>query len=154
LALCAALLVAVQVSLAFLPNIELVSLLVMLFTMTFGWRVLWIIYAFVMVEGLIFGFHIWWISWLYTWTVLAGLTWLFRNIRSHQFYAALSGAFGLAFGALCSIPYLFVGGPAAMIGYWVAGIPFDLLHGAGNFALCLFLWEPLYGLLCKLREES
>ena len=157
IALCAALLIVVKIALAvpILPNIELVSLFVMLFTLTFERRVLPMIYVFVLANGLIYGFDLrWWSAYLYVWTILAGLTWLCRRSEAPLTFATLSGAFGLCFGALCSIPYLFMGGPAAMFGYWVLGIPFDLLHGGANFAICLVLWKPLFALLGQLQKKQ
>jgi energy-coupling factor transport system substrate-specific component len=142
-ALCSALLVLAQIVLAGITNVELVSLLVILFTLKFGRNVLYSIYTFVLVEGLIYGFHLWWISYLYIWAILAAIVWLFRRMESPLGWAVLSGAFGLAFGALCAIPYLFAGGVHMAAAYWVSGIPFDLLHCAGNFLLCLLFWKPL-----------
>jgi energy-coupling factor transport system substrate-specific component len=59
----------------------------------------------------------------------------------------ISGTFGLYFGALCAVPYLVTGGPAAGIAYWVSGIPFDLIHCASNLTLCLTLWKSLTKLI-------
>jgi energy-coupling factor transport system substrate-specific component len=144
LAVCTALLFAQQVALAPLPNIELVSLLVMLFTLTFRYKVLYIIYVFALLQGVYWGFHPWWwVPYLYVWTILAGLTWLFRANKNPVVWAVLSGAFGLFFGALCAVTMFFIGGWSVALAYWVAGIPFDLVHCAANFALCLLLWKPL-----------
>ena len=76
-----------------------------------------------------------------------------RRERSPLLWAAAGGAFGLSFGALCALPYL-AGGPWAAFAYWTAGIPFDLLHCAGNFSLTLALERPLYTLLAKLRDAA
>jgi energy-coupling factor transport system substrate-specific component len=151
MAVCAAAMLALQVALAQLPNIEVVSLLVMAYTLTFRRRTLYVIYAFVLLEGLVYGFHIWWISYLYVWTMLCGAAWLLRRMRHPLGWAALSGGFGLAFGALCALPYLATGGWAAAVAYWAAGIPFDLLHCGGNFVLCLLLWKPLRAVLTRLE---
>ena len=48
-----ALLIIGQVALGFLPNIEVVTLLVIAYTLVFGKKVFFIIYIFVLVEGLI-----------------------------------------------------------------------------------------------------
>ena len=153
LALCAALLFAQQVALAGIPNVELVSLLVMLFTLSFRWKVLFIIYVFVLAEGLVYPFGDWWFMYLYIWTVLAGLTWLFRGVRSPLLFAVLSGVFGLLFGTLCSPVYLAYYGPAGMIGKWISGIPLDLVHGVANFIIALALWEPLYKIMERLTRK-
>lgn len=152
MSLCTAVLLIFQVSLSGLPNIELVSLLLIVYTLVFKRRVLFIIYAFVLLEGLIFGFHLWWISYLYVWTILACLVWLFHEVRSSVVWATISGAFGLFFGALCAIPYFFIGGAAMAFANWVSGIPFDIVHCVSNFVLCLILWKPLYALLIKIAR--
>ena len=44
---------------------------------------------------------------------------------------------------MCAIPYLFVGGIRTAFAWWVAGIPFDIIHGISNFILMLILYKPL-----------
>ena len=102
LALCTAAMFVSQVALSFLPNIELVSLLVIVYTHAFRRKVLYILYVFALLEGLLYGFTTWWLTYLYVWTILAGLAWAFRRMESPLGWAVLSGAFGLAFGALRS----------------------------------------------------
>lgn len=105
LAVCAAVLLVVQVGLAFLPNIELVSLLIMIYAKSFGKKVFWIIYVFVFLEGIIYGFGIWWINYLYVWSILAGVVLLLKKQESIWIWALVAGFFGLLFGAFCAIPY-------------------------------------------------
>ncbi len=149
-----ALLITLQVGLSFLPNIELVSLLIILCTIIYGWKTLYIIYIFALAEGLVYGFGIWWINYLYVWTILMLLTMLFRDKRSPFFWAILSGAFGLSFGLLCSIPYLFIGGvPMALSGI-ISGIPFDVIHCISNYLIVLVLFKPLYHFLDWLNQKE
>ena len=58
LALCTAAMFVSQVALSFLPNIELVSLLVIVYTHAFRRKVLYILYVFALLEGLLYGFTI------------------------------------------------------------------------------------------------
>lgn len=153
-ALLAAVMVVLQLAMAPLPNIEPVSLLVMVYTLAFGNSVFYIIFPFVLLEGLVFGFHIWWVSYLYIWPLWAGVV-LFlgrEKERPPLLWAVASGGFGLSFGALCALPYL-AGGPWAALSYWVAGIPFDLVHCVGNFFLTLALEGPLCRLLTGARGK-
>lgn len=143
-ALLASLLLVVQVSLAFLPNIELVSVLLIVYTRVMGRRTLIPLYVFVLVEGLIYGFGIWWINYLYIWTILVIAVILLRKVQSVWFWAVFSCIYGLCFGTLSSIPYFFMGGIQMAVTYILNGIPFDLLHGAGNFATTLVLVKPLH----------
>lgn len=149
-----ALLITVQVGLFFLPNIELVSLLIILFTIIYGWKTLYIIYIFVIAEGLIFGFGIWWINYLYVWTILMLITMFFRDKRSPFFWAILSGAFGLSFGALCSIPYFFIGGIPMAVSGIISGIPFDAIHCLSNYVITLGLFMPLYHFLDWVNKKE
>ncbi len=146
-----AILLVIQVTLAFLPNIELISLLIIIYTLVFGKKAFYIIYVFVALEGLLYGIGLWWINYLYVWTILCVLVLLLRKQRSPYFWAILSGFYGLAFGALCAVPNLFLSGFASAVSYWIAGIPFDVLHGVGNFVVALLLFRPLFYLLDKVN---
>lgn len=138
-----ALLIAVQVGLSFLPNIELVSLLLILFALYFKEKTIYIIYVFALVQGILYGFHIWWITYLYIWTLLYFLANAFQDMRSPLGWAILCGGFGLFFGALSAIPYLFISGIHGAIAYFLSGMLFDIMHCAGNFLLTLVLFKPL-----------
>ena len=145
---------ALQVVMAPLPNIEPVSLLTMLFAVTFGWKSLYCVYTFVVMEILFHGIGLWNINYLYIWTVLAVTAIYLRKMDSVFGWAMLSGAFGLCFGVLCGIADVFIGGFGYAAAKWVSGIPFDLLHCAGNFAIALVLWDPLRKLLDRLRKKK
>lgn len=151
-AMLAAVMTALQAAMSPLPNIEPVSLLVLVYALVFGRQVFYIIYTFVLLEGLLYGFHLWWITYLYVWSLWALAVLLLRKRELPPLaWAVASGAFGLSFGALDAIPYL-VGGAAAAFSRWAAGIPFDLLHCAGNFCLALALERPLHRMLAGLRD--
>lgn len=147
-----AMLEAAKLSLAAIPNVELVSFLIVLFTLFFGPKILYVIGAFVLIEGILYGFGIWWIMYLYAWPLLALVTWIFRRQKSVWVFAAVSGVFGLLFGALCSIPYFFIGGWSMGFSWWIAGIPYDLIHGVSNFIVCLILFVPLRKVLSRLEN--
>ena len=148
-----ALMFALQVVMAPLPNIEPVSLLVMLFAVIFGWKSLYCVYTFVAMEILFHGIGLWNINYLYIWTVLAVSAIFLRNMEPVLGWALLSGVFGLAFGALCGIVDVFIGGFGYAAAKWVSGIPFDMLHCGGNFAMALVLWQPMRKLLEKLKNR-
>ena len=154
-ALLAAVLLAAQVSLAFLPNIELVTLLLLCYTAVFPLRqVLGAVAVFDLLEGLLYGFGLWWVMYLYTWPLWMLLARLLRRTSSLLVRAVAAGGFGLCFGALCSLPYLAFG-PGAALASWVAGIPFDIAHCAGNFLTALLLYKPLVrGLSLLPRREG
>lgn len=134
---------AAKIALSFLPNIELVSLLIILYTLFFGRKTIFAVYTFILLEGILYGFGIWWFSYLYIWPILTFLTYRFRKHTKSLFWALLSGVYGLAFGALCAIPYVFLSGFPAAASYWIMGIPFDIAHCVGNFVLAQLLFQPL-----------
>lgn len=147
-----------KVALGFMPNIELTSFWIILFTLFFRWRILFAVPVFIFIEGAFYGFGLWWVMYLYAWPLLAGLAWLFRKQKSVWFWSIFSSAFGLSFGFLCAIPYVVIGmtdsgwlgGLQAGFVWWVAGIPWDIAHGVGNFVLMLMLYRPV----CKAMERA
>lgn len=149
----AALTFALQVVMGPLPNIEPVSLLVMLFAVTFGWKALYPVYIFAVMEILYYGISVWNIYYLYVWTVLAVAAILMRKAQHPLAWAILSGVFGLLFGALCAIVDVFIGGFGYAAAKWVSGIPFDVTHCVGNFVIALVLFRPLRGWMEKLYKK-
>lgn len=155
-----ALLLSVQVGLAFLPNVELVSLLIIVYTIVLRKKAIYIISVFILLEGLLYGFGLWWLNYLYVWFVLYCITMIFRKKHSSFLWSMISGVFGLSFGALCAIPYFFIGssngslfnGFQSAFAYWISGIPFDLTHGIANFLIALMLFNPLYRILNRLNK--
>jgi len=137
------LLFAAKMAMASLPNIEPVSLLVMLYAVCFGWRGLYAVYLYVLLECALWGAGLWSVCYVYIWLILFCLARLLRRVESPFGWAALSGCFGLLFGALCAPVYWLTGGWAFAVSWWVSGLPMDLLHGAGNFAFALALFSPL-----------
>lgn len=142
-----------KVAMMGLPNIEPVSLMVMLFAVSFGRKAVYPIYTYVLLEFVLNGLNLWSINYLYIWLILAAAAWSLRDMRSPLGWAVLSGLFGLLFGALCAPVYLFSGGALFALNWWLSGIPYDLLHCAGNFTLALVLFTPLRRLLKQIWKQ-
>ena len=138
---------------SFLPNIEPVSLMVMLFAVVFGKKFIYPIYLYVLLEILFYGLGIWNINYLYIWAILAIAAYFMRKTEGALPWAILSGNFGLLFGALCAPVDVAIGGIGYAITKWVSGIPFDLAHCAGNFVIALLLFTPLRKLLQTNYEK-
>ena len=143
---------ALQVVMAPLPNIEPVSLMVMLFAVVFGWKGLYPTYVFVVMEILFYGIGGWALYYLYIWLVLFVAARLLRNMEHPLAWAILSGAFGLLFGALCALLDVFIGGVGYAVAKWASGITFDLAHCVGNFVIALVLFVPLRKLFGRLNR--
>ena len=137
-----------------LPNIEPVSLMVMLFGVVFGWKALFPVAVYVMAEILFYGLGPWNFNYLYVWLLLAAVAMLLRRVKNPLLWATVSAFFGLMFGALCAPVDVFIGGFGYAAGKWVSGIPFDLLHCVGNFFMALLLFVPLRKLITRLYESA
>ena len=140
-------------AMSLLPNIEPVSLCVMLYAVVFGKKWVYPVYLYVALEILFYGLGIWNINYLYTWAVLAVAAYFLRNMQGSFSWALLSGVFGLSFGALCGIVDVFIGGPAYAVTKWISGIPFDISHCLGNFVIALVLFQPLRRLMEKMYHK-
>ena len=141
---------ALKVAMAGLPNIEPVSLTLLVYAVVFGWKALYPTGIYVVMEILYFGLGTWNICYFYVWPLLVALGICMRKMQSALGWALLSGAYGLAFGALCGIVDIFIGGLGYAVTKWVSGIPFDIAHCAGNFCIALILFVPLRKLVEKL----
>ena len=142
-----------------LPNIELTSFWLVLFSKNFGKKVYFVVPVFVLLEGIIFGFNLWWISYLYVWPILVLATRILQKNDSALIWAIVSAVFGLSFGALCALPYFFTGtdlqsGLTIVFSQWVAGIPWDITHCVGNFVLMLLLYKPLSQVMQRLQKNK
>lgn len=144
---------AAKVAMAGLPNIEPVSLFVMLYAVVFGRKCIYPIYTYVVMEFLCYGIHLWAINYLYVWLILAAGAWLLRSVKNPFVWALLSGGFGLLFGLFCAPVYLVSGGIGYAVSWWISGVPFDLMHAGGNFVMALVLFVPLRKLLTKLYSR-
>lgn len=149
-----------KVALAWAPNIELTSFLLIMFTLFFGGKIVFVVPVFILIEGAMYGPQLWWIMYLYAWPLLVFITWMFRKQESIWFWCVLSSLFGFAFGFLCSFPYVVIGaagggilnGLYAGFTWWVAGIPFDMIHGVANFVIMMILYHPVRMILKEAQR--
>lgn len=151
IALMVAVIEVSKLSLSSIPNVELVTFWIIMFSLFFDKKVYYVILVFVLLEGIIYGVHLWWIMYIYAWPLLAFITIKMKNY-SMMHFVVLSSVFGLLFGLLCSFPYFFIGlsqgsllnGFQTAFAWWVAGIPFDLIHGIANMIVMVVLYKPVY----------
>lgn len=144
---------AAKYVMSWMPNIEPVSLMVMLFAVIFGIKALFPLYLYVLLEILFYGLGTWNFCYLYVWAILAIFAIALKQMQHPLGWALLSGVFGLFFGALCGIVDIFIGGFGYALSKWISGIPFDLAHCAGNFVIALLLFAPMRTLLEKLYQR-
>lgn len=128
-----------------LPNIHLLGMLTMSYTIVYRKKALIPIYVYVFLNGLYGGFSLWWVPYLYIWTILWGITMLLPKKMKPKIavpvYAVVCGLYGLAFGTLYAPAQALMFGLnfEAMVAWIIAGLPFDAMHALGNFAAGLFI---------------
>ena len=152
IALLSAILYVSKVALEFLPKVELVSLLVILYTLVFGKETFLTVTVFNLFELIQWGFGTWWFSYLYVWPLLCLITLILKKLIKEEIlvWAIVSGCFGLIFGSLFAIVYIPINLSYALT-YWISGLPWDVWHGVCNFILMLVLGKPLYLLLIRMK---
>ena len=162
IAMTVALIEVCKVTLAFLPNIELTTFWLIMFTIYFGRKIVFVVPIFIIIEGAIYGMDIWWIMYFFVWPLLVFVTFIFRKCKSVWFWSIFSGFFGLFYGSLCTIVYVIINsfsgglstGIRSGIAWWISGIPYDITHCIGNFAFMLILYEPITRIINKLKLEK
>ena len=141
-----------------LPNIHLVGMFIVLFTVVFRAKALIPIYIYVVLVGVYGGFSPWWVPNLYVWTVLWGVTMLLpRNMPKKVaavVYPIVCALHGLLYGVLYAPAQALLFGLTfkGAVAWVVAGLPFDALHGLGNL-LSGVLILPLSELLKKILKK-
>ena len=144
LALFSALFIVSKEVLAALPNIEIVTLLIILLTHHLGIKALLSVYTFVVAQMLIYPVDIiWGVAYLYVWALLVLAVCAVRRYGNAVIYTVIAGIFGILFGVLCSIPAFFVGGFGYGVSYIISGLSFDAVHAVGNIATTALLFYPL-----------
>ena len=142
-----------KLALGFIAGVELVTLLFIIYTLFFEKKMIYFLSTFILLEGILNGFNIWWLAYIYIWSLLVLVTYLFKEYKKYVFFwSLLSGIFGLMFGVLYCPIYFITNGINTGIAWWIAGLPTDLIHGISNFVLCVILFRPLNNILGKLRK--
>lgn len=138
-----------------IPNVEIVTLLFMVYTLVFGMRrSLFVSVIFSTTEILLWGVHTWLLTYYMIWPLLIVLTnMLSRFLKGELSKAILAGVFGLSFGMFFAMVEAALYGLNYGLVYYVRGIPFDIIHGASNFIVVLMLFKPLERMLGRLAKN-
>ena len=147
-ALYGALMFALKMAMASLPNIEPVTLLVLVAGCCLGKKGFLAICVYIVCELLVWGAGVWNMGYVLVWPLLFDVAYACRRIRSIWFWSLLAGVFGFSFGLWFALIFGLFNGVSAAFSWWVAGLPFDLVHGVAKMVVTFFLFLPLRG-LCK-----
>ena len=140
------------------PNIHLLALFIIAFTLVYRTKALVPIYVFVLLTGVYGGFNVWWVPYLYVWAILWAMTMLIpkripKKVAAFV-YPAVCALHGFAFGIF------YAPGQALLYGLsfeqmliWIAqGMVADVTHGIGNLFIGTLVL-PLSELLKKLIKS-
>lgn len=127
-----------KIIMEFAPNIHLLGVFIIAFTLVFRQKALYPIYIYVFLNGVLTGFDTWWIPYLYIWTILWGAVMLLpKNIPAKwesPIYMLVCSAHGFLFGTLYAPAQALMFGLnfEGMIAWIIAGLPYDCIHGISN----------------------
>lgn len=141
------------------PNVHLLGVFTVAFTVVYQKKALYPIYIYVLLNGLLCGFATWWIPYLYLWTVLWGITMLLPKKMPNKIkpvvYMAVCSLHGFLFGTLYAPVQAILYGLNfnGMIAWIIAGLGWDIIHGISNF-LCGLLIVPIISVLNVIENNS
>lgn len=154
-----ALMYASKVIMEAAPNIHLLGVFTIAFTVVYRQKALYPIYTYVFLNGLFSGFSAWWIPYLYLWTVLWGITMLLPKKMPEKIkpvvYMVVNACHGFLYGTLYAPAQAIMFGLSfdAMVAWIIAGFPFDFVHGVSNF-FCGLLIVPVIRVLKSVQHNK
>ncbi len=142
------------------PNIHLLGVFTIAFTVVYRKKALYPIYIYVILNGIFSGFAAWWVPYLYVWTVLWAVVMLLpehlpKKLRP-LIYMTICAAHGFLFGTLYAPAQAILFGMSfhGMVSWIIAGLPFDLIHGVSNFFCGLLIVPVISALQLAERYKS
>lgn len=141
------------------PNIHLLGVFTVAFTVVYRKKALYPIYTYVILSGVLCGFATWWIPYLYLWTILWGVVMLLpkRLPKKVQplIYMTVCAAHGFLFGTLYAPAQAILYGLSfqKMIAWIMAGWYWDCIHGVSNF-FCGILIMPIVFILRRGEKSA
>lgn len=141
------------------PNIHLLGVFTMAFTLVYRKKALYPIYTFVLITGVMNGFAGWWLPYLYLWAALWGVTMLLPKRMPEgvacAVYMIVNALHGFLYGTLYAPAQALMFGLnfEGMVAWIIAGLPFDMIHGVSNF-FCALLVLPIVRTLKMIERGS
>ena len=158
-AMLGALMFASKLIMEVLPNIHILGMLIMVYTIAFRTKALIPMYVWIMLNGLFAGFATWWIPYLYIWTILWGVTMLLPKKMPKAVamvvYPIVCSLHGMFFGVLYAPAQALLFGLdfEGMLAWIAAGFVFDITHAIGNFAAGLMIL-PMSQVMLRLKKAN
>ena len=153
-----ALMYASKMLMEFAPNVHLLGVFTISYTIVYRKKALYPIYVYVLLNGLFAGFSAWWVPYLYLWTILWAVSMLLPQKMPAKIrplvYMVVNACHGFLFGTLYAPAQAIMFGLSfqGMLAWIVAGLPWDFVHGVSNF-FCGILIVPIITILRKLENS-
>lgn len=138
------------------PNVHIIGVLIVAFTVFYRVKALIPLYVFVAVSGIYYLFFygniLWWLPYLYIWAVLWAMAMLIPKKMPKWLcpivYSLVCALHGFLYGTLYAPAQALLFGLDfdGMITWIIAGFPWDILHGVNNF-FCGLLICPIIKIL-------
>lgn len=164
IAIFSAMLTGGKLVLAMIPNIEIVTLIIALISVSLGLRIsIPTILIFVTIQSQIYGFHYWVLCYYIYWPLLAVVFYLFNynGLRHPLLNALLAGIMSALFGVITTTADAIVAGGLSngiflrLFGvFYARGIVFFALHIISNTIIILFLLKPMVLLINRITRNS
>ena len=158
-AMLGALMYASKLIMEMAPNIHLIGVFIVAFTVVYRKKALYPIYIFVFLTGLLNGFNVWWVPYLYIWTVLWAAVMLLPRQMPKKIepivYMVVCALHGFLYGVIYAPAQALLFGLnfERTIAWIAAGFPFDITHGISNF-LCGTLILPIIRVLHRAEQHT
>ncbi|MDA3932522.1 MAG: hypothetical protein PF513_07280 [Tenericutes bacterium] len=157
LALATSILFVQELMFSFIPNIQLTTFLILVYTSVFGLKKTYmIIIVHVFIDNLLFGslgmLNIW-IPMALAWLLIASIFSLIRKKTDSIIVFALSGyIFGHIYGMMF-VPFQAWLIEIDILLYLIADIPWQIIMGIANFLTILWLYKPFEKFLNELYSR-
>lgn len=149
-----------KVIMELVPNVHLLGVFIVAFTVVYRQKALYPIYTYVLLNGIFSGFAAWWIPYLYVWAVLWGMVMLLPKKMPGKVqpivYMAVCALHGFLFGTLYAPAQAVIYGLSfqGMVAWIVAGLPWDCIHGISNFFCGALIMPLIYALRSAERSTG
>lgn len=150
-----------KLALLLLPNIEIVTLLIITYTFVFGLKVgLATTLIFVVTESFLQGFNTWIIAYFIHWPALSLFSFFISKLKNYTYplIIALATLMTASFGVLTSLIDALIGSVNTSFAFsylfpiiYLRGIPFYVTHLLNNVVVCVVCFLPLSKFLTKLK---
>lgn len=157
-AMLGALMYISKIIMEFAPNVHLLGVFTIAYTVVYRKKALYPIYIYVMLNGIFAGFAPWWLPYLYVWTILWGVCMLLPKKMPKKIapvvYMVICAAHGFLFGTLYAPVQAILYGLdfKGTMAWIISGLPWDFVHGVSNF-FCGILIVPII-LILRRAERS